>query len=390
MEIQVLRAPKLKKFLLYTLLLSGVGIFFSFFTDKVNFAFSYATSLFFFLSLSLGALFFVLTQHLASVSWAVVVRRICEQVATNISWLALLILPLVLFNLHDLFHWTHAEEVAKDPILSSKSGYLNVPFFIIRTLIYFIIWSYLSTSLLKKSLFQDKNGDGVITQKMFKQSTFGMVLFVLSLTFFAFDWIMSLDPHWFSTIFGVYYFACSMVGAFALILMIIFWLHKGGYFKGIITTEHEHDLGKLLFGFNVFWAYIAFSQFMLIWYANLGEETIFYHLRTNGSWKTYTTLLPIIHFVLPFFFLISRVIKRNKALLLIGSVWLFISNYIDIYWLVMPNFSKNGVDFSFHDIVAVIFVGSLFFYVLLTRMEKSPLIPLKDHKLKTAIKFKNF
>jgi hypothetical protein len=383
------KAGGISKLFLLLGIVGAIGTLASFFVDKKQFAFSYLVAVCFFLCLALGALWFVLMQHLTRAGWSVVIRRIAENISANLPWMALFILPLALFNLHDLFHWTHEGIELEDPVIAKKLGYLNTPFFWVRLVLYFAVWTWLSRKLLSKSVEQDRTGDKTITLKLQKMATYGTVLYALTETFFAFDWIMGLNAHWFSTIFGVYYFACSAVGFFSLTIILTQALRKAGYLKGIMTVEHDHDLGKLLFGFNIFWNYIAFSQFLLIWYANLGEETPFYHMRATGDWKTLSLIMPVIHFVIPFFFFISRVVKRNSIGLTTAAIWLFVVNYIDIFWLIMPNHSTEGPQYGWMDVSSVLFVGGFFFYLLLKRMEKSSLVPEKDPRLSESLHFKN-
>jgi hypothetical protein len=390
METRQFTAPRAGKVFLGLAIVGALGCVYTAFVDKTQFAYSYLTAFVFFICLSLGGLLFVLLQHLTRAGWSVVVRRIAENIASNLQWMWILAVPLIIaLFFTDLFHWSHAEAVEHDPILHAKAGYFNKVFFLARATLFFGIWFLLSRYFLKKSVEQDKTGDKNLTLMMQKWATVGMILYVLTETFFSFDWVMSLYPHWFSTIFGVYFFCCSAVGIFSLMIIIAVLLRRNGFLRDMITVEHYHDLGKLLFGFNMFWAYIAFCQFLLIWYGNLGEETPFFHMRAAGSWKALSVAIPFIHFVIPFFFMISRNVKRNIPALTVSAVWLFIVNYIDIYWLIMPNYHQEGIRYGIGDISSMCFVGGLYFYFLLRQMEKSPLIPEKDPRLSESLKFIN-
>ena len=267
----------------------------------------------FFLSISLGGLFFVLLEHCTRAGWSVVARRVAEAIAANVWLMAVLAIPVVL-GMHHLYHWSDAAAVAHDPLIEAKVGFLNPTFFMIRLAIYFTIWGVMATFLYRTSLAQDASGDPALTLRMERLSAPGMVLFALSLNFAAFDLLMSLDPHWFSTIFGVYYFAASVVAFFAVMPKVLWALQSRGILKNAITVEHYHDFGKLLFAFVVFWAYIAFSQYMLIWYANVPEETEWFLKRQTGEWTTVSLLLIFGHFVVPFLLLVSRFIKRRPLL----------------------------------------------------------------------------
>jgi hypothetical protein len=349
---------------------------------------SYLVSYMFVLSLSLGALFFVMLQHLTHAGWSVVVRRLAEMVAANIPMLVVLFIP-VLLGMGYLFHWIHPEVVAADPLLQSKKPYLNIPFFFVRCIAYFAIWWLLSWTMLDKSVKQDETGDPNLTLKMEKVSTFGMILFGLSLTFAAFDWLMSLTPHWYSTMYGVYYFAGSLCGFIALMIILSFLLQKKGCLLHAITREHYHDLGKLLFAFLFFWAYIGFSQYMLMWYANLPEETLWILHRQEGQWKWVSLLLLFGHFVIPFLGLLSRYPKRRKAVLCGWAVWMLLMHYIDLYWLVMPQFQQGTVPLHVIDLATFAGVAGLYVAGLVYIAKKRSLLAIKDPRLQESLTFEN-
>ena len=262
---------------------------------------SYLVAFVYFVSLALGALFFVLIQHATRSGWSVAVRRLAEGVAPNLFFpMAFLAIP-VLAGLHTLYPWTDHAVVAKDHLLHAKEPWLNVPFFYVRTVFYFGVWSALAFWFHRQSTTQDRSGDARLTKTMEKTSTVSLIVFAFTVTFFAFDFLMSLTPHWYSTIFGVYFFAGCVLGFFALMSVLAFAVQSAGALKRTITTAHYHDIGKLIFAFTMFWAYIGFSQYMLMWYANLPEETVWYAARQEGSWATISLVLLFGHFVLPFF-----------------------------------------------------------------------------------------
>jgi hypothetical protein len=229
-----------------------------------------------------------------------------------------------------------------DEVLAGKSGYLNSTFFFVRVAIYFAIWIGLATFFRRSSLKQDENGDPALSLRMSRVAAPGLLLFALSLTFAAFDWIMSLDPHWFSTIFGVTYFSGAFMAFLAFTILFSMWLGKKGYLREAINVEHYHDLGKLMFAFMVFWTYVNFSQYMLIWYANLPEETHWFAVRAENGWGSIGTVLVFGHFFLPFAFLMSRHVKRNGLTLSIGAIFLLIIHCIDMQFLILPNAVEHG------------------------------------------------
>jgi hypothetical protein len=353
-----------------------------------QFYFSYLVSFLFFLSLALGGLFFVQLQFAVRAGWSVTVRRIAENAMSTLPLFVLLFVPII-FGLHDLFHWTHKEEVAKDPWLAGKAGYLNDTFFYVRSALYLAIWIGLSTYFYRQSTKQDQTGEIQRTSGMQKVSGIGLLLQGLTLSFASFDWIMSLDPHWYSTIFGAYYFAGSAVGVYAFMILMGLALRGSGLLKNAITQEHFHDLGKLLFGFTMFWAYLAFSQFFLIWYANIPEETVWFYHRLQGNWRYVSYGLAIGHFVVPFFFLMTRITKRHNGLLFLAACWMLGIHLLDHYWLVMPILHKHGVHLTLQDLLCFVGVGGLFMAVVTYRMKRHSLVPQRDPRLHEALAFEN-
>jgi len=276
--------------------------------------------------------------------------------------------------------------------MGAKSGWLNKGFFLARVGIYFVIWALLAIRLFGFSTAQDSSKDPKLTLRAAKFAPGATMLFALSLTFAAFDWIMSLEPSWFSTIFGVYYFASGVVSSLATIILVTMALRTSGPLSGAVTVEHYHDLGKLMFGFLVFWAYIGFSQFMLIWYAALPEETTFFHNRWDfGPWSKVSLALIIGHFVIPFFWTISRNFKRNLGRLQIGAAMVFVMHIVDVYWLVMPNYALGKDTFSFHwmDAACLLAVAGIYVAFVFFRMTKFPLVPIGDPRLQRSLHFQN-
>lgn len=353
--------------------------------DSQQFFFSYLVAFVFWFTFAAGGLFFVLLHHLVSATWSVVVRRMAESVMGVFPYLALLFIPII-FGIHDLFHWSHAEAVANDTLLQYKAPYLNIGFFGIRAGIYFSIWMLLSFLLRRNSLKQDNGGFQNFPNKMAFISAPGMIAFALTLTFASFDWIMSLDPHWYSTIFGVYIFSGCVVSIFAFMIIVFRYLRKREVLKESVTLEHYHDMGKMLFAFMVFWAYMAFSQYFIIWYGNVPEETIWFLNRWEGSWKAVSLLLVFGNFGLPFFIMITRVAKRADAMMLVMAVWLLVMHWVDIYWLIMPTLHKHGFHLSWMDAALTIGIGGMFFFFFWNQFIAHPIVPVGDPKLKASIK----
>jgi len=359
-----------------------------YFTDHSQFFFSYLTAYVFWTTVTLGALFFTLLHHLTGADWSIVLRRILETVMMTLPVMAILFIPILL-GIHDLYHWSHEDVIASDPIIQKKSAYMNPVFFSVRAILYFTIWSLLARGLYRTSLTQDSGHQPEYTIKMRKISAPGMVLFALSITFASFDWLMSLDAHWYSTIFGVYIFGGSLLALLSFMVIFGNLLRKKGLLANTITIEHYHDLGKFLFAFIIFWGYIGFSQYFLIWYANIPEETIWYLHRWEGSWKVITMTLVFGHFLVPFIALLPRFVKRNLTILTFFAIWIFIMHWIDIFWVVMPNLHQHDLHFSWMDLTAMLGIGGIFFWYFLNKFYKHALVAVGDPRLDISIKMKN-
>jgi hypothetical protein len=273
---------------------------------------------------------------------------------------------------------------------AKKAGYLNRGFFLGRVVVYFAVWILMAFRFFKLSTDQDSTKDPKLTLRAKSFAPVSTVLFGLSLTFAAFDWLMSLDPSWFSTIYGVTYFAGCAVTIFATLTVVAMALREEGLTKNAITVEHFHDLGKLLFGFLVFWAYVNFSQFMLIWYAALPEETGFFHHRWDvGPWEYVSLLIVIAHFVVPFFILLSRNVKRRLPALRIGAVWLLVMHVVEIYWQVMPNYNHGESSVHWIDLTCLVGVLGVYLALVFRNMTLYPLIPVGDPRLARSLAFEN-
>jgi hypothetical protein len=364
----------------FALALFGAG-------DPGRFFAAWLVAFTFFLSIALGCLYFVLIHTAMAGSWGIVVRRIAENAAATIPLFALLFLPIV-FGMHSLYHWTHADAVAHDHLLQVKQPYLNEAFFYTRAALYFVVWSAIALWYRRLSRRQDTDRDPALTQRLRRYSGALLVPLAVTHTFAAFDWLMSLAPHWYSTIFGVYAFAGGLVAGFALMALAAVALQRGGLVPGI-TTEHFHDLGKLLFAFTVFWAYIAFSQFFLIWYGNIPEETIFYKVRLASGFEALTILLALGHFVVPFFFLMPRTTKRNAATLVAAALWLLAMHWVDVYWLVVPSIEGLSARPGIVDFAAMLAAGGAFLGAFGLLLVRSPLVPHGDPRLPESLAFEN-
>ena len=353
-----------------------------------QFFFSWLVSFLFFLSLALGALFFVLIQYASQGGWGIVVRRIGETVFAMLPLMAVLFVP-VLLGLRNLYSWTVPGAAEHDPLLHWKAPFLNVPFFLIRAALYFGIWSLIAVVYYRSSRAQDVTGDPTVSARLRRLAGPAIIVLALTQTFASIDWIMSLTPHWYSTIFGVYFFAGSFVGFIALLSVVVVAMHSAGLLNTVISAEHRHDIGKFLFAFTAFWAYIAFSQFFLMWYGNLPEETIFYKARLAGSWKPLSLFLMAGHFGAPFLYLMGRAVKRRGWTLALGGAWLLAMHFLDLYWQVMPTLHPDGIRPSLLDVAAFVTIGGCFVGVASWLMRRQALVPIRDPRLAESLAFEN-
>jgi hypothetical protein len=353
-----------------------------------QFLFSWLVSFLFFLSLALGALFFVLIQYAAQGGWGIVLRRIGETVFATLPVMAVLSLPVFL-GLHDLYEWAHAGAAEHDALLQWKAPFLNVPFFLTRAVVYFVIWSFVAVLYYRGSSGQDATGDPAVSARLRRLAGPSLIVLAVTQTFASIDWIMSLTPHWYSTMFGVYFFAGSFVGFIALLSVVSVAMQKARLVDTVINAEHLQDVGKFLFAFTAFWAYIAFSQFFLMWYANMPEETIWYKARMTGSWMTVSLVLMAGHFVAPFFYLMGRSVKRNGVALAVGGAWLLTMHFLDLYWQVMPTLHPEGFSPSVLDVAALVTVGGCFVAAASWLLRRQALIPVRDPRLAESLAFEN-
>ncbi len=363
-----------------------------------RFYFAYLTGWVFTLTIALGCLFFVMIQHVTRAMWSSTVRRIPEILMTGFPLLALLAVPLF-FGMHDLYHWTHAElyEIGGphyDELLASKRPYLNTGFFWIRLVVYFTVWIFLSRRLFLLSIHQDVQPDADTGKALRRVSAYGLPLFAITTTFAGFDLLMSLDPHWFSTIYGVYFFSGAFFVSLAAIVLLAVYIQRTGKLGNVITPEHYHDMGKFMFAFAVFWAYIAFSQYMLIWYGNIPEETVWFRHRSEHGWLAVSMLLLFGHFLLPFFGLITRTSKRRLGWLTVMAVWFLLMHYVDLYWLAMPTLDLGEAHphgFSPHILDLVLWLGHLLLFTGATvfRVRRHSLVPCNDTYFQPSLTFEN-
>lgn len=336
---------------------------------------------FFFLCLSLYGAFFTALQHITNAYWSVTIRRLAEGLMSYLPVAFVLAFVLVLGS-HNLYEWTHKEAVEQDVLLKLKSGYLNTTFWVIRLVVFFGLWLLLAFKMRRNSLAQDVTGEHKFTLSNIKLSAAFIPVFAISFTLLSFDLLMSLEPHWFSTIYGIYCFAGLFFSGHALMaILIISGRRKGLFTNDLVNENHLHDIGKFMFAFTVFWAYIMFSQLMLQWYANIPEETPYYIRRFHGGWWTFGGFLLLAHFIIPFFGLLPRGAKRNEGYLKKMALFMLFAQWLDVYFLVMPVFFKDGPVFGWVEIGTFLGFLGVFGITVGRFFEKVPAIPVKDPRL---------
>ena len=338
---------------------------------------AYLVGFFYFMTLSLGGFFFTALQHVAKAGWSVNIRRFSESLMAFLPY-GFGLGIVFLYGSFELYDWLKPEVVANDHLLQHKAGYLNKTFFFIRFITFFVAWIVLAKMMIGNSLKQDKTGDVNLTHKNVTVGVVSILIFAITYSFFSVDTVMALEAHWFSTMFGVYAFSGMFQSTMALMILIILRQVENGKLKGRVDMNHIHDLGKFLFGFTVFWAYIAFSQYMLIWYANLPEETFFFLPRSTGSWMLVSISLILCKFIVPFFALLPRWAKRNTAHLKAVSYWVLIFQFVDIFWVVYPHYSEEHVALGLPEVLIFLGFAGVFMWSITQFLGKHPMTPLKD------------
>ncbi len=345
---------------------------------------SYLWAYVFYVGLAVGSMAWLMLQYLTGGAWGLVIRRPCEAAARTLPLIALMFLP-VLIGIPNLYQWSHGNLVAADEILKHKQIYLNVPFFLIRAALYFGGWWLCSWYLNRWSLAEDREGTAVPHRKMAAVSGPGLVFWGFSITFMAIDWVLSINPHWFSTIFGMLFMAGQGLSSMAFLIALMVLLSYRRPLSEILTPRHLHDLGKLLLALVMVWAYFSFSQFLIIWAGNLPEEIPWYLNRLRGGWQYVGIGLVLGHFALPFALLLSRDLKRNFKLLAGIAVFILLMRFVDLYWMVAPDFRKGAFGVSWLDFVTPVALGGLWLAYFLLQLEKRPLIPIHDPQLEEAL-----
>jgi hypothetical protein len=358
-----------------------------------RFSYAYLLAFVFVWAVVLGSLFFVSLHHITRAVWSVVVRRVAEMFAAPVWLIALLFVPVLVFlymnTEFSLYSWANPEVMHGDHVLEGKAPYLNTTFFLIRAAVFFLIWIAFARFYVNGSLRQDSGeAGGELTKKMRARSGPFILIFALTVTFASFDWLMSLEPHWFSTIFGVYTFAGMVISSLSAITLTVVWLRaKGRLGNGVVTDDHLYSLGALLFAFTCFWAYIAFSQFMLIWYGNMPEETVYFQHRVEHGWLAVSLVLVVLRFVVPFFLLLSRPSKMNPRTLVAASILGLAGELVDLYWLIMPQYHTDGPRLSWQAPGPLLLLVGILLLYFARFLNRNKTLPEGDPLYKESLEF---
>jgi hypothetical protein len=398
-EIRDLGSPNVERFRSRAVIVAGVGIVLAiigFVMNDVQFYRSYLMAYMFWFGLTVGSLGLLMIQHMTGGAWGMVIRRNVEAASRLFPLMGLLFVPLLVALLtHKLYIWTqdpsHWSPEMQGIIEQKARYYLNIPFFIVRTVIYFAIFILFSVLLNRYSRQQDETGNRFLSKAMSKISGPGLVVCGLVITFATIDWTMSLDPTWYSTIWGVIFIGGQLLSAMSFCIIVLSVLSNGGPYTGLVKPAHFHDMGKLMLAFLLLWAYFSVSQLIIIWSGNIPEEAKWYTRRLGTSWKILGVILVVFHFAIPYLMLLSRDLKRHSRRLIWLAVWMMAMRYVDLYWLIGPELhgSLDGQNsaFTIHwlDFVMLFAIGGIWLWFWAGELRKRPLLPVKDPFLEDAL-----
>lgn len=369
-------------------LISALACIAGYVQDPAHFFRSYTVAFAYTSAIGIASFFFVMVQYLTGSAWSVTMRRIMENIMSTLPAGAILFIPLA-FGLSYVYPWTDPAVIKSSAAIQAKSAYLTEKFFILRTYICFGLWSIWIFSIYRQSTKQDRERSVKQMHAISAWSAPGLFLAVVVGSLASFDWLMSIQPAWYSTIFGLYYLAGGALSFMAVVTLVCLGFRKAGVLKDAITEEHYHDLGKWLFALTAFYTYIAFSQYLLIWYANLPEETIFYRNRMVGGWFPISLSLPFLRFLIPFFILLCRPAKRSLKVIGLIAGWSLIVEFIDLYWVVMPVHYPTGPQISWMDFATLGLTLSVCGLVFWNKFRKHKMIPVGDLRLEQSLHFEN-
>jgi hypothetical protein len=360
----------------------------------------YLLGFWFFTGISVTCVFFSALQFLVRAGWSASIRRIAENFTGLVPIAIIGLIPIVvnILSHHSIYEWSHAGVLTTDPVLAKKAPWFDITFFLCRLAGYAALWFLMAKFVIGNSLKQDSSGADISpTRKNWKRAAPWVLNYAITITFASFDLLMSLEPHWFSTIWGVYTFAGHFVGALACITLLTVALYNAGHLRQYITAEHFHDLGKLMFAFSVFWTYIAFSQYFIIWYANLPEETIYFTYRLEAGWQYVGFALVIMHFIVPFMVLLRQDVKRKTTVLVAAAIIILVSHFIDLAWIILPAVQKvashgnhgasHGIWFGWQEITGWLLFAGLFLVTTVRNFQKRNAVAINDPLLSESVEY---
>jgi hypothetical protein len=348
--------------------------------NRDQFFHSYLVGFLLWTGIAAGSTAVLMIYHLTGGGWGLIVRRLLEAATRMLPFMALLSVPLLL-GIPNLYEWSHADAVARDHLLQHKSVYLNVPFFIARTVLYFAIWLTFAYFLNKWSSEQDRTGDPAVARKLEALSAPGLVIYGLAATFASVDWVMSLEPDWFSSAFGMLFMVGQVLSAFSFVIGALLFLADREPLAAVARPSKMNDLGNLLLAFVMLWAYISFSQFLIIWAGNLPEEIIWYRHRLAGGWTWVAMFLVVFHFAVPFLLLLSRHVKRSPRLIGRLALTMLVIRFVDILWMVEPSSGVKSIPIHWIDLAAPAAIGGFWVGLFVRQLRARPLVPVNDPQL---------
>jgi hypothetical protein len=350
------------------------------FHSPTQFFRSYLLGYIFWLGVALGCAAILMLHHLVGGSWGFPIRRMLESGTRTLLLMAAFTVPL-LFGLRQLYVWASSASAHAQMAIEEKALYLNIPFFVMRTVIYFAAWILLAHFLNKWSFEQDRTANPGLTHRLQSLSGPGLLIYGLTVTFASIDWVMSLEPSWTSTIYGMIFMVTQALSAMAVVIVVTLLLSKTKPLSDLISPLALNDLGNLLLTFTMLWAYLSFSQFLIIWSGNLPEEITWYAARATGGWAWVAVVLIVFHFAVPFLLLLSRFVKRRIRLLAAVATGLIFMSLIDLFWLMAPAYDRAGPQFHWMDWMAVIGIGGVWFWRFVSQLKRNPLVPLHDPRM---------
>jgi hypothetical protein len=358
------------------LLLCGVG----FFVNRAEFFQSYLFAFIYWGGFTLGGVCVLLMNHVVGGIWGVTTRRLLGGAVRTLPLLILLFIPIVI-GIRDIYPWAQPETVKHNDFLLHKQGYLNLPFFLLRTAVYFVIWIFWGFRVYKMADVQDETGDTSLQERMRRFSAPGLLIFVLTASFAYIDWILSADAQYYSTIYGAMILIGDVLQTFALIIIVLVLASGKDRFGGRVNPKVLHDLGNLMFAFTIFWTYLSASQLIITWPANLPQEIEWYLVRVRGGWKALAVIVAFSMFAIPFLALLSQARKRDPIRLMRVAVWILCARAVDIFWIVAPTYRTHGFALYWTDFAAFLGVGGIWTYVYLGQLRRRPLLPLRDPRV---------